>query len=613
LSIETVSSKNQDRNYKTVLGLKKDPFSAEPDPAFYYAFESFEQRLGLFKDLVEGHDDIILVSGKSGSGKTTLVNRYLASSDLIWRPCQIRTSPGTASARISERKGQHSHPAYIFQDSREPIAIVDNAHKLSQRQLKFLLREIQLSGSLLKIKRLVLLGETNLFASVTNLAKTLSPEITINQIYLPGLAEAEAETYLQYRMAVAGYVGRKLFDASVAKKIHHIAEGFPGPVNAAADQWLKENYSYSRKGRGIFRRIPGRPLFTFGWIAAGILIIFLAAFVFYPDRKSPLSLLKDLKPGPKVYHGKISEDLKLAQNLFRQEIPPADHPLQSRMKIEITPPVEDKTVSSQPAFVVAEKQEPRKETEFGEPIKQLTKIETSIPVEEKPISSRPAVVSPENRKALKETEFDEPLQPQTKIEAPTPAEEKAESSQPAVVSPENRKALREAEFGGLLPPQTKIETPPPVGKESVPSQPIVAPSEQRELAEKTEPRPAEARLPQAAMENIIEKTEERSIHSEKWLLSQEPNDYTIQLMGARDEVLLFDFVKKYQLLEQNEIAFYQTTFKDKPWFQLLYGVYPTQRDALSAADKLPPKIRDSSPWIRRLSAVQKAIRKKAAQ
>jgi len=563
-----VSSKNQDRNYKTVLGLKKDPFSAEPDPAFYYAFESFEQRLGLFKDLVEGHDGLILVSGKSGSGKTTLVNRYLASSDLIWRPCRIRTSPGTASARISERKGQHSHPAYIFQDSREPIAIVDNAHKLSQRQLKFLLREIQLSGSLLKIKRLVLLGETNLFAWVTNLAKTLSSEITINQIYLPGLAEAETETYLQYRMAVAGYVGRNLFDASAAKKIHHIAEGFPGPVNVAADQWLKENYSYSRKGRGIFRRIPGRPLFTFGWIAAGILIIFVAAFVFYPDRKSPLSLLKDLKPGPKVYHGKISEDLKLAQNLFRQEIPPADHPLQSRMKIEITPPVEDKTVSSQPAFVVAEKQELRKETEFGEPIKQLTKVETSIPVEEKPISSRPAVVSPENRKALKETEFDEPLQP-----------------------------------------QTKIETPPPVGKESVPSQPIVAPSEQRELAEKTEPRPAEARLPQAA----IEKTEERSIHSEKWLLSQEPNDYTIQLMGARDEVLLFDFVKKYQLLEQNEIAFYQTTFKDKPWFQLLYGVYPTQRDALSAADKLPQKIRDSSPWIRRLSAVQKAIRKKAAQ
>ena len=79
-------------------------------------------------------------------------------------------------------------------------------------------------------------------------------------------------------------------------------------------------------------------------------------------------------------------------------------------------------------------------------------------------------------------------------------------------------------------------------------------------------------------------------------------------MGVRKEALLFDFVKRNQLLEQNEIAFYQTTFKDKAWFQLLYGVYSTKKDAQAAADNLPLKIRKSSPWIRRLSAVQKAIR-----
>ncbi len=83
-------------------------------------------------------------------------------------------------------------------------------------------------------------------------------------------------------------------------------------------------------------------------------------------------------------------------------------------------------------------------------------------------------------------------------------------------------------------------------------------------------------------------------------------------MGVRKEALLFDFVERNQLLEQNEIAFYQTTFKDKPWFQLLYGVYATQKDAQSAAEKLSPKIRKSSPWIRRLSAVQKAIRGKTS-
>ena len=147
----------------------------------------------------------------------------------------------------------------------------------------------------------------------------------------------------------------------------------------------------------------------------------------------------------------------------------------------------------------------------------------------------------------------------------------------------------------------------PAEEPSVSSQPNFAPSEQRQLPEKVDPRQAEVR-PQPVKDDVIEKTQERIIHGEKWLLSQGSSYYTIQLMGARKEALLFNFVEKNQLLEQNEIAFYQSTFEDKVWFQLLYGVYVTKKDAQAAADNLPLKIRKSSPWIRRLSAVQKAIR-----
>ena len=79
-------------------------------------------------------------------------------------------------------------------------------------------------------------------------------------------------------------------------------------------------------------------------------------------------------------------------------------------------------------------------------------------------------------------------------------------------------------------------------------------------------------------------------------------------MGARKEVLLHDFVERNQLQKKNEIALYQTTFKDIAWFQLLYGVYATKKDAQAAADNLPLNIRKASPWIRRFSAVQKTIR-----
>ena len=68
-----------------------------------------------------------------------------------------------------------------------------------------------------------------------------------------------------------------------------------------------------------------------------------------------------------------------------------------------------------------------------------------------------------------------------------------------------------------------------------------------------------------------------------------------------------DFIKRNQRLNQNEMAYYESTFNGKPWYQLLYGIYPTRQEAQLAADNLPENIRRAEPWIRKISAVQKAI------
>ncbi|MFO7740448.1 MAG: SPOR domain-containing protein, partial [Desulfatiglandaceae bacterium] len=100
----------------------------------------------------------------------------------------------------------------------------------------------------------------------------------------------------------------------------------------------------------------------------------------------------------------------------------------------------------------------------------------------------------------------------------------------------------------------------------------------------------------------------RTVRREDWLLSRDPADYTIQIMGAYNELYLLKFINEYQLLEHNEIAYYRSTFNNKPWYQLLYGTYPTKEDARLATLRLPGDIRNSDPWIRRMSGVQKAIR-----
>ncbi len=603
-----MSLKNQDLDYKTVLDLKKDPFSPEPDPSFYYAFDSYGQRLTVFKKLVEGTDILVLVSGQPGSGKTTLLNRYFASSETTWKPCRLRAVPAAISARSSETVAHQGYPAYIQQDSKDPILIVDDAHKLSPREFKSLLRETLVPGREKKIKRLVLLGETNLFNTVTNLAKSFSDEITVNQVFLPGLTEEETATYLQHRMVVAGYAAETIFSASAVKEIHHTTGGFPGSINSAAAQWLKDNYSHQKKRRGIFRRLRAHPLFALSWIA-GIACLVLVVFVFNTHRNPPISLLSDLKTGPKIFHSKIPAEINLAKNLFREKIPVVEKSAKQITKIENVPTIEKKTMPSQPNFAAPEPREPKQKTGLDQPLESPKENETT-PQLAKAVPPQAIVALPEQRYPQQDTGHGQPLESPKKNEA-TPQLAKAGPSRSTVVPPEQIEPRQETGPHPLPELQSEIETILPAEEQSVSSQATGVPSERRELPEKAGFDQVEV-YPQPVKENVIEKPEERIVHNEKWLLSQGSSRYTIQIMGARKEALLYDFVRRNQLLEQNEIAFYQTTFKDKPWFQLLYGVYATKKDAQSAADNLPPKIRKSSPWIRRLSAVQKVIRNQAA-
>ena len=206
---------------------------------------------------------------------------------------------------------------------------------------------------------------------------------------------------------------------------------------------------------------------------------------------------------------------------------------------------------------------------------------------------------------------DQPVKIPEKIET-TPPLTIAGPTQSADLSSEKSELQQEFEIYPPAEPQSIILTILPEEEQSVSSPPIAAPSEQLELPVKADHRLVEIR-PQPIKKEVTGKTEGRIIHREKWLLSQGSSYYTIQLMGVRKEALLFDFVERNQLLKQNEIAFYQSTFEDKVWFQLLYGVYVTKKDAQAAADNLPLKIRKSSPWIRKLSAVQKAIRAQTPQ
>jgi len=99
----------------------------------------------------------------------------------------------------------------------------------------------------------------------------------------------------------------------------------------------------------------------------------------------------------------------------------------------------------------------------------------------------------------------------------------------------------------------------------------------------------------------------KGIHRETWIMAQNPSYYTLQIIGLRNEKSVHKFVKKHHLL--NKVAYYKTKYRGKSWHPLLYSAYPTRKKALSAINELPEEIRKLSPWPRKLSSIQQAIKK----
>jgi DamX protein len=90
----------------------------------------------------------------------------------------------------------------------------------------------------------------------------------------------------------------------------------------------------------------------------------------------------------------------------------------------------------------------------------------------------------------------------------------------------------------------------------------------------------------------------KAVYREKWLLSQNSSYYTIQILGVQDEKRLLNFIESRLAATQMNLAYYQTSYKGKDWYPLLYGVYASHKEASSAMKELPTHIKKSSPWIR---------------
>lgn len=93
---------------------------------------------------------------------------------------------------------------------------------------------------------------------------------------------------------------------------------------------------------------------------------------------------------------------------------------------------------------------------------------------------------------------------------------------------------------------------------------------------------------------------------EAWLLAQNPDDYTLQLLATRSEDLMRAYLGKHQFNEP--VAYFAFQRDGKQWFAAVYGAYAGKAQAQNATATLPPDVGKNEPWIRQFGGIQKLIK-----
>lgn len=82
--------------------------------------------------------------------------------------------------------------------------------------------------------------------------------------------------------------------------------------------------------------------------------------------------------------------------------------------------------------------------------------------------------------------------------------------------------------------------------------------------------------------------------------------YTVQLLGSFNKKDAVDFINRNNL--QHKAIYYRASFESKPWFVVVYGLYPTEGEAKLALKRLAPQLDRAKPWVKSIAAVHESMK-----
>jgi len=285
--------------YAAHFGLKDQPFSITPDPAYLFMSPHHQEALA---HLLYGTGDsggFVQLTGEVGTGKTTLV-RTLAEQRIDRLDVALCLNPRLTVvefvAALCDELGVdypreattlkplvdalNRHLLATHARGRRTVLIIDEAQNLSREVLEQVRLLTNLETHKHKLLRIILVGQPELQKLLNREdMRQLAQRITARYHLMP-LGPAETRSYILHRLRIGG-AREGLFTAAALRAAHRLSRGIPRLINIICDRALLAAYvqGHGRVDGALLRQAarealrggqPWRPPRWLGGFASGL-------------------------------------------------------------------------------------------------------------------------------------------------------------------------------------------------------------------------------------------------------------------------------------------------------------------------------------------------------
>ncbi|NKB36498.1 MAG: hypothetical protein GKR93_04910 [Gammaproteobacteria bacterium] len=234
--------------------MSRDPFSDLYEPESYVSTPELQQRLELSKHLLEFSHQLLLIRGFARVGKTVFGKHLVENADDDWLICQLEGNESIGPDQIVKSMLQ-AHPdilenesetiasldrylEYCQLNSKVPVLIVNDAHLLERKSIKFILQLIEFRYKETFV-RAVLIAEDNFLAVLNEIAEEQSKTNLVHSITIPPFNLQQTEDYINHRLLASGGETKQLSKKEIGR-IFKVSAGIAGDISFLAKQGLSD-------------------------------------------------------------------------------------------------------------------------------------------------------------------------------------------------------------------------------------------------------------------------------------------------------------------------------------------------------------------------------------